>query len=263
MTSPTHQDRATSLDAIRDQWLALGTSTSDTLQRERDCCEWDVRDAIEASGTKTHSFLSFWVPSPMKGVLAAASLRSGMGKPMGEQLSKHLAAGLNRTSPGAQGVRREVDEAVRRAGDAVLARLAADLDARGREWEQLAYEMGNVAWNEVWNEIGDPVYTNCGYGTSAAESSSKLDGHLAHWAEDIMAGQFAAGAMAHLDALHLEGVAGTADGADYEPLRKIAGQCSWWWATGSTAVLCEHPQRFEVSGKHVTVEYRDGWTVRV
>ncbi|WP_319457256.1 MULTISPECIES: hypothetical protein [unclassified Mycobacterium] len=259
MANPPDQDRGRTLEEIRSQWLELGTACVETSERERERCEWAVRSAIEAVGGETHSFLSLWVPSPMAGVLAAASIRGGLGDPMGARIKEHLAAGLTRAVPGAQRVRREVDATVQRARDAVHAQVAAELLARGPQWEQMARDMGNYAWDRVWQVIGDPVYTNCGFDERAHESIERLEENLEPWSDDMMEGQFGAGAMAQLDAMHLEG---GVDVSEYEGIRRLAVRCSWWWATDSAAVLCEHPVRFEVSGEHVTVEFRDGWTVR-
>ena len=118
--------------------------------------------------------------------------------------------------------------------------------------------MRNHAWNAVWEEIGDPVWTNCGYERSARESYDLMETHLTSWEEDLMEGQFAAGAMAQFDAANLEA---DVDVSAYDGTRRLARHCSWWWATGATAVLCEHPVRFDVSGDRVEIEYGDGWTV--
>lgn len=259
MGNSTDQDREQLLHLVRDEWVEHGTSTEDTLQLDRDRCEWHVRDAIEASGGKTLSFLSVWVQSPMAGVLAAASLRGGMGKPKGKELKAHLAAGVAGASPRAQRVRREVDDTVGLARDAVHAQLAAELQNRTPEWSQLAHDMRNHAWNAVWEEIGDPVFTNCGFEKAARESYDLMEPNLQWWEEDLMAGQFAAGEMALLDAENLDA---EVDVSAYDGTRRLAMHCSWWWATSNTAVLCERPARFEVSGKRVSIEYRDGWTVQ-
>jgi len=52
------------------------------------------------------------------------------------------------------------------------------------------------------------------------------------------------------------------DVAQFDGIRRLASNCSWWWAYQLGAVLCERPARFEVFGKHVTIEFRDGWTVQ-
>lgn len=44
--------------------------------------------------------------------------------------------------------------------------------------------------------------------------------------------------------------------------RHAARSCCWWWAYDVGAIFCERPARVPLSGKHVTVEFRDGWTVR-
>lgn len=74
----------------------------------------------------------------------------------------------------------------------------------------------------------------------------------------MMEGQFSADSMAQLDALSVLG------GLDLEPFRgpqKVARSCCWWWAFDVGAVLCKPPTKFEIDGKRVTMEFRDGWRV--
>jgi hypothetical protein len=48
----------------------------------------------------------------------------------------------------------------------------------------------------------------------------------------------------------------------FDGIRRLAANCGWWWPHEVGAVLCERPARFEVSGAHVSIEYRDGWKVQ-
>jgi hypothetical protein len=91
------------------------------------------------------------------------------------------------------------------------------------------------------------------------DSEGLFEDNLGPWADSMMEGQLDAGAMAALDAMHL---LENFDVTPFEGIRRLASNCSWWWAYEVGAVLCEHPTRFEVAGTHVTIEYRDGWTVQ-
>jgi hypothetical protein len=247
------------LASLRDDWLRLGSATEALQEQEHERAVWAVRSALEAAGIQTHSFLSIWVKSPMAGVLAAASVRSGLGDPLTAKLRAHLAGALEGAVPAAVRLRQDVDAVVWRARTAVHTRVAAELETRGPAWERWRDDMGNYAWDQVWQTIGDPVYSQ-GWEQAARESGGLFEQNLQPWADDMMEGQFGAGAMAQLDAMQLlEGV----DVEPYEGVRRLAERCGWWWAFEQGVVICERPARFEVDGNRITVEYSDGWTVQV
>lgn len=155
-------------------------------------------------------------------------------------------------------MRRDVDETVWRARTAVHEQIATELGARGPAWDQWRRDIGNDTWNRVWQTIGDPMYSQ-GWEQQSLASEGLFEENLTSWADAMMEGQFGAGTMAELDALHV------LDGVDVTPfggIRRLAKSCGWWWAYEAGAVLCERPARFEVSAEHVTLEFRDGWTVQ-
>ena len=165
---------------------------------------------------------------------------------------------LGRDVPAAKKLRRDVDDTIWRAREAVHAQLSAELEARGPAWEKRKADIGNYTWDQVWQTIGDPLYSQ-GWDEQAQRSEGLFEENLLPWADAMMDGQFGAGAMAQLDAMALsDGV----DVAPFDGIRRLAGSCGWWWAHELGAVLCERPAKFEVSGKHVALEFRDGWTVR-
>lgn len=252
------QDHDELLAMIADEWLALGTSTRELIQPERDRCEWAVRSAIEEVGPNTYSMLFFWVPSPMAGVMVSTQVGFALEKPMTDRISKALNMFLAKGSTDAQAARRAVDDVVWRAREAVHAQIAAELEARGAQWEDRRRELANWAWNHVWEVIGDPIYGH-GWAQRAAESDGLFEENLASWATAMVDGQFGAGAMAQLDAMQvIDGV----DIAKYDGVRRLAALCGWWWPFQVGAVLCEPPVRFEVSDDAVSIEWRDGWTVQ-
>ena len=253
--NPATNEGGKLLAAIRDEWVGFGQCTEPA---DRKKAQWAVRSTLESAGCETHSMLFFWVPSPMAGVLASTSVGFALRDPMKQRMMKPLNDVLGRNVPAAKKLRREVDDAVWRARNAVHAQLAAELDARGPEWENWKRDIGDYTWDQVWQTIGDPLYSQ-GWEQRARESGGLFEENLKPWADAMMEGQFSAGAMAQLDAMST--VAGL-DVAQFDGIRRLASNCSWWWAYELGAVLCERPARFEVSGKHVTIEFRDGWTVQ-
>lgn len=252
------RDRREWLTAITDEWLANGTSTRELIVPERERCEWGVRRAIEAAGTDTHSMIFVWVRSPMAGVLASAAVGFALGQPMAVSINEGLAGVLATGSADAKKARHTVDNVVWRARKAVHAQIATELKTRGTEWDQWVDDMGNHAWNRVWQTIGDPLYSQ-GWEQEARRSRGLFEQNLKPWAEAMVDGQFGAGAVAQLDAMTaLDDV----DTSALDGVRRLAGLCGWWWPYEVGAVLCEPPSVFEVDGNRVRLEFRDGWTVQ-
>ncbi len=124
-------------------------------------------------------------------------------------------------------------------------------------WRRKKKDIGNYAWDQVWQTIGDPIYSQ-GWEQDARRSGGLFEKNLKPWAHAMMEGQFSAGTMAQLDALSM------LNGLDLEPfkgLQAIARNCCWWWAYDVGAVLCERPIKCEIDGKRVRMEFRDGWRV--
>jgi hypothetical protein len=255
MSTQPSQEQSELLAGVRDEWLALGTSTKPA---DRGRCEWAVRSSIESAGHETHSMVFIWVDSPMAGVLASTYVGFALSEAMNQPMTTQLDAALTRNVPGAKKVRREVDDVEWLARNAVHAQVATELKARDPEWEQKKSDIGNYAWDQVWQTVGDPIYDHA-FGDEARAADGLFEDNLKPWSDAMMEGQFGAGSMAALDAMYLlEDV----DITPFEGIRRLAANCSWWWAYEVGAVLCERPTRFEVAGNHVTIEYRDGWTVR-
>lgn len=255
MTNGSSQDQSDVLSGVRDEWVALGTCTEPA---DRSRAEWAVRSAIESAGHQTHSMVFIWVDSPMAGVLASTYVGFALGEPMKQLMTTPLDAALSRPIAGAEQLRHEVDDTVWRARTAVHAQVAAELTARGTGWEGRKRDVGNYAWNQVWETVGDPMYDQI-FGKEASAADGLFEDNLAPWADAMMEGQFGAGAMAALDATYL---LDDVDITPFDGIRRLASNCCWWWAYEAGAVLCERPARFEVAGEHLTIEYRDGWTVR-
>jgi hypothetical protein len=161
-----------------------------------------VRSAIESAGRVTHSMVFIWVESPMAGVLASTYVGFALGEPMTRRMTAPLDTVLIRNAPDTEELRREVDGTVWRARNAVHAQVAAELTVRGPEWEQRKRDVGNHAWDQVWQTIGDPLYSQ-GWEQDAQRSEGLFESNLEPWADAMMEGQFSAGAMAALDAIHL------------------------------------------------------------
>lgn len=98
-----------------------------------------------------------------------------------------LDGALTRNVPGANKLRDEVDETVWRARNAVHAQVAAELEARGPDWEQRKSAIGNCAWDQVWQTIGDPLYSQ-GWEQDAQRSEGLFEQNLAPWADAMMEG---------------------------------------------------------------------------
>jgi hypothetical protein len=165
---------------------------------------------------------------------------------------------LARNMASATTLHREIDETVWRARNAVHAQVAAELTARGPEWERRRRDIGNYAWDQVWQTVGDPMYDHI-FGDDARAADGLFENNLEPWADAMMEGQFGAGAMAALDAMYL---LEDFDVTPFDGIRRPASNSSWWWAYEVGAVLCERPARFEVSGARMSIEYRDGWKVQ-
>lgn len=252
------RDRREWLATITEEWLAHGTSTRELIVPERERCEWGVRSAIEAAGTKTHSMIFIWVQSPMAGVLASAAVGFALDQPMAVPINEQLTAALATGSADAKKARHIVDNVVWRARKAVHARISRELKAPGPEWDRWAEDIGNRAWYRVWETVGDPLYSQ-GWEQEARRSRGLFEQNLKPWADAMVDGQFGAGAVAQLDAMTaLDGV----DTSAFDGVRRLAGLCGWWWPYEVGAVLCEPPSRFEVDGNRVRLEFRDGWTVQ-
>ena len=242
------------LDAVRDDWIRDGLSTEPA---DRTNTHLASRDAFASIDEEVYGQVVIWVQSPMAGVIASTSVGFAFGPPLKSRLMAPLEAALSINIPQAQRVRREVDKTVwHGARAAVHKQVAAELEARGDAWEASKREIGSYAWSEIYNEIGDPVYTNTGWWDKFVTWDGLFEENLVGWEDRMMEGQFGAGMMAQLDALDL---LGAVDPEPFAGLRLIARGCGWWWAQTACVVFCERPAKVEVSGRRVTMEFRDGW----
>ena len=244
------------LTAIRDDWLREGLST---IPADREKAQWAAWSAIDAVGHGAGSHLYVWVDSPMAGVMAAAFVGFALNGSLKQALDSQLATVIAPDLSAAREIRADVDRQVLPVHDAVHAQITTELATRDRDpqWQRWRDDVGNATWNQVWETIGDPLYSQ-GWEQDAQRSGALFEENLAPWADAMLGGQFSAGTMAQLDALHL------IDGVDVEPfsgLQRVARNCCWWWAFDTGAVLCERPTRIEVDGDRVTMEFRDGWRV--
>jgi len=107
----------------------------------------------------------------MAGVLASTSVGFALEEPMKQRMMKPLDDVLARNVPGAKKLRREVDDTVWRARNAVHAQLTAELDARGPEWENWKRDIGDYTWDQVWQTIGDPLYSQGSMSPSSTASA--------------------------------------------------------------------------------------------
>ena len=90
-------------------------------------------------------------------------------------------------------------------------------------WRRKKKDIGNYAWDQVWQTIGDPIYSQ-GWEQDARRSGGLFEKNLKPWAHAMMEGQFSAGTIAQLDALSM------LNGLDLEPfkgLQAIARNCGW------------------------------------
>jgi hypothetical protein len=252
---PTDEEREL-LATVRDDWIAEGLSTTPA---EREKAQWAAWSAFREVGHGQGSHLYIWVDSPMAGVIAAAFIGFAIEPPLKPKLMKQLDDATSPNIPAANEIRKAVDKKVLPVRKAVHRQISTELETRATnaQWQRWKEQIGNNTWNHVWETIGDPIYSQ-GWEQEARRSGPLFEENLKPWADQMMEGQFSAGAMAQLDALNL------LDGLDLKPfagLQKVARNCCWWWAFDVGAVLCERPTKIEVVGKRVTLEFRDGWTV--
>ena len=250
------QDQRDLLAAVQADWLSVGASTEPADRKKAELGSWE---AYEAIGEEVMPTLLIWVQSPLAGVLATTYVGFALGDPLKPRMTTPLKEALTANDPAAHEVRRAVEQSVWHGlRNAVHRQVAAELATRGPEFEQRKRDIGNYTWDQVWQEVGDPIYDHA-FGKEARAADGLFEENLKPWADAMMEGQFGAGTMAHLDALD---VLGHIDPQPFTGIRRAARSCGWWWAYDAGVIFCERPSRVEVSGKHVTVEFRDGWTVR-
>ena len=250
------QDQRDLLSAVQDDWLRLGASTAPADRKKAELGSWE---AYESIGEEVMPTLLIWVQSPLAGVLASTYVGFALGEQLKPRLMTPLEEALKPNVAAAHEIRRAIDQAVWHGlRDAVHRQVAADLSTRGPEFERMKDDIGNYTWDQVWQEVGDPIYDHM-FGKQAQASDGLFEENLQPWADSMMEGQFGAGMMAHLDALD---VLGHADPEPFTGIRRVARSCCWWWAYDAGVIFCERPSRVEVSDKHVTMEFRDGWTVQ-
>ncbi len=241
---------------IREQWMDAGTSTQPADRAQAEAGVWEAFRAVDHDPPV---LMFIWVDSPMAGVLASTYVGFALGASLTTRMSQSLKGIAATDVPAALSVRRTIDGPVWDVARATVhRRVEADLATRGAAWEQWKRAVGNDAWNQVWETVGDQLYSQ-GWEQQSRESESLFEANLAPWPNAMMDGQFSAGAMAAIDALDL---LGAVDRAPFAGLQRLARSCGWWWGFEVGAVLCERPSRFDVSGEHVTIEFRDGWTVQ-
>jgi hypothetical protein len=245
------------LAAVRDDWMRAGLSTEPA---DRKKTEYAVLAAYESIGHGDGSHLFIWVDSPMAGVIASTFVGFALDEPLRPKLMKQVTDAISVNNAAAQTVRRRVDEQIwHRARAAVHKQVAAELETRHTDaaWQRKRDDIGNYAWDQVWQTVGDPMYGQY-FDEDARASGALFEENLNGWADAMMEGQFSAGTMAQLEAL------GLLTGLDLTPfagLQRIAHNCCWWWAFDTGAVLCEHPAKVEINGKKVSMDFRDGWRV--
>lgn len=255
--TPTDDERAL-LASVRDDWLGYGLSTESV---DRDMAERDVKAAYRTVDPESGGNpVMIWVESPMAGVIASTSVGFAFREPMKPRLLAPLEAAIAVDAPAAQQIRRDIDDTVWRAREAVHAQVAAELAARHTDesWERKRSKISGPAWHQVWYHIGDPGYGFMGFARQEEESDGLFEENLKSWPDMIMDGQFSAGTMAQLDALDL--LTGL-DLAPFESLQRVARNCSWWWPYQDCVVMCDRPAAVSVDDGRVTMEFRDGWRV--
>jgi hypothetical protein len=254
--NPTEDEREL-LEQIQRDWLREGLSTKPA---EREKTQWAAWSAFDEIGHGAGSQLYIWVDSPMAGVIASTFIGFALEEPLKPKLMKQLEDATSVNIPAAQQVRKDVDHQVwHLARKAVHKQVAAELETRdaNADWQRKKEEVGNYTWHRVWETVGDPIYGQY-FDEDARASGGLFEENLKPWADAMMEGQFSAGTMAQLDALSV------LNGLDLEPfkgLQRIARNCCWWWPFDVGAVLCERPVTFEIDGKRVKMEFRDGWRV--
>lgn len=254
--TPTDDEREL-LKQVETDWLRVGLSTTPA---ERERIQWTVLSAYEAIGHGTGSHLFIWVDSPMAGVIASTFVGFALNEPLKPKLMKQLKKATSAKVPAAQQIRKDVDQHVwHTVRNAVHKQVAAELETReaNADWQQMKENIGNYAWDQVWQTVGDPIYDHM-FGDDMRASDGLFDENLKPWADAMMEGQFSAGTMAQLDALSL---LTDLDIGPFKALQRIAQNTCWWWAFDLGAVLCERPTTIDVNGKRVTMEFRDGWRV--
>ncbi len=254
--TPTPDEREL-LDQVQRDWLRQGLSTTPA---ERKKTQWAVLSAYEAIGHGTGSHLFIWVDSPMTGVIASTFIGFALKEPLKPKLMKQLKTATSPNIPAAKEIRKAVDQQVwHKVRNAVHKQVAAELETReaNAEWQRKKEDIGNYTWDQVWQTVGDPLYAQF-FDEDARRSGGLFEENLKPWADAMMEGQFSAGTMAQLDALNL--LTGL-ELAPFQGLQRIARNCCWWWPFDLGAVLCERPVKFEIDGKRVKLEFRDGWRV--
>jgi hypothetical protein len=247
----------TDVASVREDWMRAGLSTQPA---DRKKAEYAVLAAYEAIGHGDGSHLFIWVDSPMAGVIASTFVGFALDEPLKPALMKQVDDAVSANIPAAKEIRRIIDQPIwHTARKAVHKQVAAELATRDTDaqWQRKKKDIGNYAWDQVWQTVGDPIYGQY-FEEDARASGGRFEENLQPWSDAMMEGQFSAGTMAQLDALNL--LTGL-DVAPFAGLQRVARHCCWWWAFDTGAVLCEHPAKFEVAGKKVKMEFRDGWRV--
>jgi hypothetical protein len=242
---------------VRVDWVGHGLSTEPA---DREKAERDITAAYRVLDPDAVDKLVSWVDSPMAGVIASTSVGFAFREQMKQRLLAPLEAAIAVDVPAAKQIRRDIDDIVWPAHEAVRAQVAAELATRDTDatWQRKMAEISGEAWHRVWLEIGDPGYGFMGFAKMEEESDGLFEENLKPWPDAMMGGQFSAGTMAQLDALDL------LTGLDLEPfqhLQRIAQNCCWWWPYQDCVVMCDRPAAVSVDGDQVTMEFRDGWRV--
>ena len=235
------------LAKVRDDWIRYGLSTEPA---DRKKTRYGALAAYSAIGHGTGSHLFIWVDSPMAGVIASAYVGFALDEPLKPKLMRQLKTATSPNIRAAKEIREAVDKQVwHGARIAVHKQVTAELETReaNADRQRMKKDIGNYTWDQVWQRVGDPMYSQYFEGDARA-ADGLFEENLEPWADAMMEGQFSAGTMAQLDALNL------VNDLDLEPfkgLQRIAQNTCWWWAFDVGAVFCERPAKVSVDGWRV------------
>ena len=98
----------------------------------------------------------------MAGVIASTYVGFALDEPLKPKLMKQLKTATSPNIPAAKEIRRAVDKQVwHGARNAVHKQVTAELETRkaNADWQRMKKDIGNYAWDQVWQTVGDPMYS--------------------------------------------------------------------------------------------------------
>lgn len=158
---PPRRDDDRALPAsVRDDWVGYGLSTEPV---DRDKAERDIATAYRAVDPDSGgNQVIIWVDSPMAGVIASTSVGFAFREPMKRRLLAPLESANAVDVPAAQQIRRDIDNTVWRARDAVHAQVAAELAMRHTD----------ASWEEKRRRSAAPRGMRCGTTSAIPDTDS-------------------------------------------------------------------------------------------